>query len=305
MAVWLNGVENSRRYDLFMDQPPPWPRPPVIVPEVVTAMTPQELRQLAYAKSVLETPGLAIRLANRLGKPIEHGVRLLPEGWQVMVQNASRSALMRALDAAMATMNPRARKRASERFHKLLVGASGGVGGMFGLASLPLELPVSTTIMLRSIADIARSEGQDLRHPSVKLACLEVFALGGRSTADDAVESSYWAVRAALAKAISEAATFLTERGFLEKTAPAVVRLIAAIAARFGVVVSEQVAAKAVPVVGAAGGAMINMVFMNHFQDMARGHFIVKRLEAKYGQELVRQAYGGLPGTAKLESRAG
>src|SRR5437867_2755624 len=83
----------------------------------------------------------------------------------------------------------------------------------------------------------------DLRSASVKLACLEVFALGGPSKADDASESGYWAIRAALAKAISEAAAYVTQRGTIERSAPAVVRLVTAIAARFGVIVSEQVAA--------------------------------------------------------------
>ena len=148
------------------------------------------------------------------------------------------------------------------------------------MAALPIELPLSTTFMLRSIADIARSAGHDLRSASVKLACLEVFALGGRSKADDASESGYWAIRAALAKAISEAAAYMAERS--------------AIAARFGVIVSEQVAAKAVPVIGAASGSVINILFMDHFQDMARGHFIVKRLEAKYGVERIREVYEAL-----------
>src|SRR6185503_16565991 len=106
-----------------------------------------------------------------------------------------------------------------------------------------------------------------------------------------AVESSYWAVRAALAKAISEAVTYIGERGFLEQSAPAVVRLIGAIASRFGVIVSEQLAAKAVPIIGAAGGATVNILFMNHFQDMARGHFIVKLLEAKHGSASVECVY--------------
>ena len=44
-----------------------------------------------------------------------------------------------------------------------MVGASGAIGGAFGLASVAVELPISTTIMLRSIADIARSEGFDVR----------------------------------------------------------------------------------------------------------------------------------------------
>ena len=254
-------------------------------------MSAQELKELSYAKSLLENPGLTARLANILGSPIEKGFKLLPAGWTDVVQKATRVALMRALQIATVTLGSRRPKRASDKFHKLLVGASGGIGGVFGLAALPIELPVSTTIMLRSIADVARSEGHDIGAVPVRLACLEVFALGGRSPVDDAVESSYWAVRAALAKAISEAASYIAEKGVLEKTAPAVVRLVASIASRFGVVVSEEVAAKAVPIVGAASGTMINVLFINHFQDMARGHFIVKRLEVKYGSDFVRQVY--------------
>ena len=98
-------------------------------------------------------------------------------------------------------------------------------------------------------------------------------------------------MRAALAKAVSDAAAYLAEKGLVEETAPALLRLVTAIASRFGLIVSEQAAAKAVPVVGAAGGAVINVLFMSHFQEMARGHFLVKRLEAKHGTEVVRAAY--------------
>ena len=138
--------------------------------------------------------------------------------------------------------------------------------------------------MLRSIADIARTEGHSLEDIDTKLNCLEVFALGGRSKSDDASESSYWAVRTALSRAVSEAASYFAEKGILEKSAPAVARLVATIASRFGVVVSEQVAAKAVPILGAAGGSLVNVLFMDHFQSMARGHFIVKRLEKRWAR---------------------
>jgi hypothetical protein len=261
------------------------------LPPLLPVLTPQELSELARAKALLERPGLTARLAGVVGKPIEQGFKLLPSGWQSVVNRAAKAALLTALRAAVTTLDGRRPKRASEKFHKLLVGASGGIGGAFGLASLPVELPVSTTIMLRSIADIARSEGHDIRAPQTKLACLEVFALGSKSSLDDAAEGTYWAVRTALARAVSEAATYLAEKTVIEETAPAILRLVTAIASRFGVVVSEQAAAKAVPVVGAAGGAVINVLFMDHFQDMARGHFIVRRLEAKYGGEIVRRAY--------------
>ena len=69
------------------------------------------------------------------------------------------------------------------------------------------------------------------------------------------------------------------------------VRFISKIAARYSTVVTQQAAVKALPLVGAVSGGTINLLFMNHFQSMARGHFIVKRLEAKYGTELVRKKY--------------
>jgi hypothetical protein len=261
------------------------------LPPILMSLTTQELRELARAKALLENPGLTARLAGAVGRPIEHGFKLLPAGWQTVVNKAAKAALLTALSAAVTTLDGRRTKRASNRFHKFLVGASGGLGGAFGLASLAVELPVSTTLMLRSIADIARSEGHDLRRAQTKLACLEVFALGGRSDADDAAESTYWAVRTALAKAVSEAASYLAEKTIIEESAPVVLRLVTSIASRFGVVVSEQTAAKAIPVVGAAGGVIVNVLFMNHFQDMARGHFIVRRLEMKYGGALVRRVY--------------
>jgi hypothetical protein len=77
----------------------------------------------------------------------------------------------------------------------------------------------------------------------------------------------------------------------VEEGAPAIVRFITQLATRFGVNVSEKVAAQAVPVIGAAGGVVINVLFIDHFQEMARGHFIVRRLERTYDPQLVRAEY--------------
>jgi hypothetical protein len=35
----------------------------------------------------------------------------------------------------------------------------------------------------------------------------------------------------------------------------------------------------------------VNYAFIEHFQDVARGHFTVRRLERAYGEELVRSEY--------------
>ncbi len=251
----------------------------------------EDQEALRYAKALLENPGLAAKITGLIGMPIEKALQLLPGKWAQVVNEATRKSLETALQAALLTIDDKPQANSWEFLHKLAVAATGAGGGAFGLLGLPLELPLSTTIMLRSIADIARNEGERLRTPDAKLACLEVFALGGPSKSDDASESAYFLMRAALAKSVSEAAGYIAQRGLVEEGAPAIVRLIGQLAMRFGVNVSEKVAAQAVPVIGAAGGVVINVLFIDHFQEMARGHFIVRRLERTYDPQLVRAEY--------------
>jgi EcsC protein family len=253
-------------------------------------MTEEDLKALRAAVETLEHPGLAARLGDIAGKPIELVARALPEAASKAIATATTKALNAALAVALRTMQNEARA-ASRLLHKALAATSGAVGGSFGLAALPVELPISTIIMLRSIGDIARSEGEDLANLETALACLQVFALGGRDGEVNAAESGYFAVRGMLAKSVGEAARFIAERGVLAEGAPVLVRFIAQIASRFGVVVTHKLAAQAVPVIGALGGAAVNYVFIDHFQEVARAHFVVRRLERRYGKDAVRVAY--------------
>jgi hypothetical protein len=145
--------------------------------------------------------------------------------------------------------------------------------------------------MLRSIADVARSEGELIRTPATRLACIEVFALGGRTTSDDASESAYFVTRSAIAAQMREAAAYLSRKGATKEAVPALVKLLTTVLTRFNIQVEEKVLLQAIPVVGAVGGAVINVMFIDHFQDMARGHFIVRRLERKYSPEIVEHWY--------------
>jgi len=256
--------------------------------------TEADLNDLKIAKSKLESPSLTARISDFAGKPIEAGFKLLPPDWNKRVGRITHAALLKGLEFAVLTIGKAEIRGSRDWLHKILVTGSGAAGGAVGLASLPVELPISTALILRSIADIARSEGHDISLLEVRLSCLEVLALGGKSTKDDAAESGYWVVRGALAKAVSEAAAYIAEKGLAEKGAPPLVRLITTIASRFSVVVTEEVAAKAVPVIGAVAGGLVNLLFMHHFQEMARGHFIVRRLEKTYHTTRVEQAYRGL-----------
>ena len=47
---------------------------------------------------------------------------------------------------------------------------------------------------------------------------------------------------------------------------------------------TQKFAAQALPLVGALGGASVNYVFIQHFHEMAQGHFTVRKLERTYGK---------------------
>jgi hypothetical protein len=254
-------------------------------------LTQEDLAALRAARRLLEHRGLLVNLTELIGRPLEKGLGLLPDGVAQRVHRITRQALERALRVALTTLGGRRGVGSADRRHKLAGAATGALGGWFGLPGLALELPITTVLMLRSIADVARSEGHDLGDVAVQLACLEVFALGGPSRGDDAAETGYYAVRAALASALNDAVRHVAAQGLGQEGAPALVRLLERIALRFGVVVEDKLLLEAVPILGAASGALINTVFMGHFQDLARAHFTVKRLEARYGMEAVRAAY--------------
>ena len=254
-------------------------------------LTTEDSNTLHEAKELLESPGLVIKLTSLIGKPIEKGFDLLPDNWSERISLATQGALEQSLKFAVNSLGESRSFAPSDFGHKVAVMVSGAAGGAFGLAGLTVELPVSTTIMLRSIGAIAQSEGENLKESDAKLECIRVFALGGRSEEDDAAESAYFTARMALAKTVSEAAKHIASQGIGKEAAPVVIKLIEQIATRFGIQVSQKMAAQAVPVIGAAGGALINTLFMDHFQDMAHGHFTVRRLERKYGEEVVKLAY--------------
>ncbi|MFF2049833.1 EcsC family protein [Stenotrophomonas bentonitica] len=275
--------------------PQPPPLPSSILP------TSQDWRDLQRAVELLESPTLTAKMANLIGSPLEFAVKRLPDSVSRRIHGAVEAALFKSAQAALWSMDNTPGKVASTRWHKLAAATSGAVGGAFGFTTLFIELPVSTTIMMRSVADVARSEGFDLREMSTRHACLEVFALGGNSGKDDASETGYYITRGFTAEVMRHLSAELAGRavggspvmiGLTPKEAGKwLAKIVEKVAARFGVVVTEKFAAQAVPIVGAVAGATLNTMFTDYYQDVARGHFIVRRLERSYGYETVRAAY--------------
>lgn len=255
-------------------------------------IAPNDVLALTAAVKALENPTFTARVMNRIGRTINLAGRALPTPVTKAISFATEKSITVALHVALRTLKgEKAKANPSNQMHKALAAGSGAVGGLFGIAALAVELPASTILMLRSIADVARAEGENLSDPMAAMNCLEVFALGGRPAGLDQEESGYFAVRAVMAKTVTEAARYVASQGVINESAPVLVRLISQIAARFGVVVSQKIAAQAVPIVGAVGGASVNYAFMAHFQAIAKAHFTVRRLERHYGADLIKTEY--------------
>lgn len=257
----------------------------------MTELTPTDRAALQSAVTKLEGKTLAMNIAAKAGMPVEALLRMLPANAQGQIATAVDKALQGCLRAALALGGTASGTAKSKRAHTLTTAATGAVGGFFGLPGLVFELPVTTTVILHSIAGIARSQGENLSDPAAALACLQVLALGPEGKATEAVESAYYATRAALAQVTRDAAAFIAQKGVSKEGAPVLISFLSRIGGRFGIEVSEKAAAQLIPVAGAAGGLALNILFTDHFQRIAEGHFTVRRLERLYSPELVQREY--------------
>lgn len=288
----------------------------------------EDLDTLRRAKLALESPSLTIKLTSVVGAPVEKMIGKLPGFATDKINDATQLALRKCLHIALRTLGKsggvasagETPGKPSNLLHKLAVVTTGAAGGAFGLFALPVELPVTTTLMFRSICDIARSEGEDLSSAETQLQCLAVLGMGGgfgplpgagkddgqadgdaggeRDKKEEDADIGYFVLRGALAQAVSKASSEIASKGFATHGSAALLRLVQSIASRFSVQVTEQIAAKSIPAIGAVLGATVNTLFIDHFQQAAHGHFAVRRLERKYGQPAVKAAYQAIDASA-------
>ena len=246
-----------------------------------------------------------MRVASVLGRPVEIALNTMPTRYQKLIHDASQAALKRGLIVVTTTLTQDSRRavvnfssakkvtRRRGRWHALASFGVGAAGGLFGALSLPMELPITTAIILRSIAATAQEFGLDLADPQTQLECLYVLGMGAKEGSN-----GYWTSRVAFAQLAREAAAFITNRTAQEilremesHTAPLLIKFMSTVAARFEVVVSEKLLAEALPVVGALGGGVINAAFTQYFSDAAHFHFGLRAIEGRYGREAIENYY--------------
>jgi hypothetical protein len=234
----------------------------------------------AAAARLRRGTGVLVRTADLIGGVMGRSVRLgvrsvgLPPDIQEKVKGLAAASLARAFDVAVLRMQANGRQASPKHeVTRAVVGLSGAIGGFLGLGGFLPDVTVTTLAIMRSIARIAQEEGEDLSDDATRRACLQVFALG--SADNNESDIGYYSTR------------------FLMQGRP-LLMLLTEVAGRYGVSLSQKLALQAVPFVGAFGGAALNIAFLRHYSDIARAHFVIRRLERLHGPEIVGAAWAGL-----------
>ncbi len=209
-----------------------------------------------------------LSLAAKAGESADQVIDWLPDNFEDKLQGVVDLALRQSYAIAFTIGGRRRRKRGKpghsrEGFYRFATGVAGAVGGAGGIATTLADLAITTTLILRSIQEIAVSYGEDLDDPAVRAQCITVFGTGGPLVDDDSLDTALWAGRIALS----------------HQSVSATIR---AIVPQFGKAASEGILSRAAPVVGAIAGAAINSAFTRYYQRMAHVNFRLGRLSRNH-----------------------
>lgn len=236
--------------------------------QVAPVDTEAELDRLA--RQYRAASGPALRVLNMAGSRADALIDRLPSAVRDNLVEATEAALRIAMRAANGSRT--AVPDQKRWVNTAVASALGAAGGFGGTTTSLVELPVTTTLMLRAIQDAARREGFDPGADSVTFDCIRVLSAAGPLEEDDGADLGFYTMRMTL-------------------TGGAVRRMISAVAPRLAVVLGQKLATQTVPVLGAVAGATTNYVYTQYYQDIAHVHFGLRRLaiEADVPREVLVQ----------------
>ncbi|MCY4153330.1 MAG: EcsC family protein [Aestuariivita sp.] len=216
-----------------------------------------EAEMADIARQYKSAMGPGIQLLNLIGGQAEDLIDRLPISVRKQLNEVTEKALIVALNTA--TKSRRAVPDQSQWLNSAVATALGAAGGFGGLPSALLELPVTTTILLRAIQGVAVEHGFDIELESVRFDCLRIMGAAGPFASDDGAEFGFLSARFTL-------------------SGNAIQRVISLVAPRLATALGQKLAAQAIPVLGAVAGAATNYTYTNYYQRMAEVHFRLRRL---------------------------
>lgn len=185
-----------------------------------------DLLDLKKAKQLLEKGGVAVSMGNWGWRAAERISGWVPPAWRKMLLFSTILAIEKSWEFSVGMMSDPDEPSDSEFKHKIYATLSGAIGGV-AIPTLLAELPATTVIMFRSIADMARAAGENFHEMETRVACLQVFALGGEFPGRDAADSSYYRTRDLLERPMVESSKYIVQKGALGMDVPFLAQLMA------------------------------------------------------------------------------
>jgi len=241
-------------------------------PELKTVDESETLDRLVVRYRNATGPGMAFM--SKLGQKADGLADYIPKGAQQGLHTATEKALQTAIKAA--DLSHRVLPDEDARLTRLVAAAMGAVGGVGGIGTALAELPLTTTLFLRSIQAAAKSEGFDPKADNVRFDSVRIFASNGPLNSEDS-DLAFMATRMAV-------------------SGPTLQALATQVAPKLALVFGRKVAAQALPVMGAVAGASINSIYAKYYREIAHVHFGLRRLAIETDQPIALL-------TQKLESR--
>lgn len=224
-----------------------------------------EAAALAHALARLEESWVA--RSRGLGAGLEAQWARLPAALRGRVEAQMAQALAAGL--GLAARAPRLGGRRGPGWLLLASGAAGGAGGLLGALA---EMPVALTLFLQVIREEARAAGLDPDRAGVQRAAVDILISARPMVAAEVLDPAFVTARLAL-------------------SGPSLSGWIARMAPRLVPVLGPRLAASAVPVLGALGGAAMNTLWAGHYRALARIRFRLMVLAEHHGTEAVVRAF--------------
>lgn len=226
----------------------------------------------ALAARAKRANGPLIRAFNRLGGGIEGQIGALPANIRGLVDGGTEGLLSAAYRTAGAVGSLKVVPETGEWAHRVAAATGGALGGFGGIGTAAVELPATVALFFGAMQKIAAAHGYDPKSERARLICLEVFGAGGPLTGDDGANTGFIGSRLAVNSGAVQAV--------IRRVAPAVAALL-----------GRKLASQAVPVIGAAAGAGLNLAFLSYFREMAHVRFGLERLADRHGAEAVEAQF--------------
>lgn len=149
----------------------------------------------------------------------------------------------------------------------------GGAAGYFGIAGMAIDIPTLITLSLRTIHKIGLCYGYECKTEADKKYVLAIMSAAGANTVQEK------AVSVATLQAMNVTIAQMTWKKMAEKAMAnrygmeAAIMSIKSLTKQLGINLTKRKASQAIPVVGSAVGAAMNLAFINDVAWAARHSF--------------------------------